>query len=83
MRDWLVTLRAGRSQSKVAKEIGIAQSTYASIETGYRTPSVETAKKIADVLGFPWTRFFENVEEAVNREPAAGPGVGEGVRAWK
>ncbi len=75
MRDWLVTLRAGRSQSKVAKEIGIAQSTYASIETGYRTPSVETAKKIADVLGFPWTRFFENVEETDNKEPPAGPGV--------
>lgn len=75
LRDWLVTLRAGRSQSKVAKEIGIAQSTYASIETGYRTPSVETAKKIADVLGFPWTRFFENVEETDNKEPPAGPGV--------
>lgn len=75
MRDWLVTLRAGRSQSKVAKEIGIAQSTYASIETGYRTPSVETAKKIADVLGFPWTRFFENVGETDNKEPPAGPGV--------
>ena len=75
MRDWLVTLRAGRSQSKVAKEIGIAQSTYASIETGYRTPSVATAKKIADVLGFPWTRFFENVEETDNKEPPAGPGV--------
>lgn len=75
MRDWLVTLRAGRSQSKVAKEIGIAQSTYASIETGYRTPSVETAKKIANVLGFPWTRFFENVEETDNKEPPAGPGV--------
>ena len=73
MRDWLVTLRAGRSQSKVAKEIGIAQSTYASIETGYRTPSVETAKKIADVLGFPWTRFFENVEQTDNKEPPAGP----------
>ena len=75
MRDWLVALRAGRSQSKVAKEIGIAQSTYASIETGYRTPSVETAKKIADVLGFPWTRFFENVEETDNKEPPAGPGA--------
>lgn len=37
--------------------------------------SVETAKKIADVLGFPWTRFFENVEETDNKEPPAGPGV--------
>ena len=75
MRDWLVALRAGRSQSKVAKEIGIAQSTYASIETGYRTPSVETAKKIADVLEFPWTRFFENVEAPDTNEPPTGPGV--------
>ena len=72
MRDWLVALRAGRSQSKVAKEIGIAQSTYASIETGYRTPSVETAKKIADVLGFPWTRFFETGEESDNKTPPHG-----------
>ena len=75
MRDWLIALRAGRSQSKVAKESGIAQSTYASIETGYRTPSVETAKKIADVLGFPWTQFFENVDDPDNKTPPAGPGA--------
>ena len=75
MRDWLIALRAGRSQSKVAKESGIAQSTYASIETGYRTPSVATAKKIADVLGFPWTQFFENVDDPDNKTPPAGPGA--------
>ena len=75
MRDWLIALRAGRSQSKVAKESGIAQSTYASIETGYRTPSVETAKKIADVLGFPWPQFFENVDDPDNKTPPAGPGA--------
>ena len=75
MRDWLVTLRAGRSQSKVAKEIGIAQSTYASIETGYRTPSVATATIIAAGLVFPWKRFLENVEEPDNKEPPAGPGA--------
>ena len=77
MRDWLIALRAGRSQSKVAKESGIAQSTYASIETGYRTPSVETAKKIADVLGFPWTQFFENVDDPDNKTPSAGPGAAD------
>lgn len=77
MREWLVELRAGRSQSKVAKEIGIAQSTYASIETGYRTPSVETAKKIADVLGFQWTQFFESEEEN-NKTPPAEPGAERG-----
>lgn len=51
MREWLAELRGGRAQSKVAKEIGIAQSTYASIETGYRTPSVDTAKKLQMCLG--------------------------------
>lgn len=77
MREWLAELRGGRAQSKVAKEIGIAQSTYASIETGYRTPSVDTAKKIADVLGFQWTRFFES-EEVSNKKPPAGPGAERG-----
>lgn len=75
MREWLVALRAGRSQSKIAKEIGIAQSTYASIETGYRTPSVETAKKIASVLGFRWTKFFESTPEPDMKDPPARPGA--------
>ena len=75
LRDWLVALRAGRSQSKVAREIGIAQSTYASIETGYRTPSVETAKRIADVLGFQWTQFFEALPDSDKQNPPAGPGA--------
>lgn len=60
MLDWLVAIRGDRSQYKVAEEIGIAQSSYASIETGARRPSVEMAKKIATVLGFEWTRFFES-----------------------
>ena len=52
MRDWLVEIRGTRSQYKVAKEIGIAQSTYASIETGSRRPSVDMAKRIAEKMGF-------------------------------
>ena len=59
MLDWLVELRGQRSQQKVADEIGIAQSSYASIEVGSRRPSVDMAKRIAAVLGFKWTRFFE------------------------
>ena len=66
MRDWLVTLRKhqGLSQYEVANRCGISQSYYASIETGSRgNPlSVETAKKIANVLGFDWTRFYEDEE---------------------
>ena len=61
MRTWLVGLRGNQSQDKLAKKIGVAQSTYAAIETGNRNPSVETAKKIASVMGFDWTRFFDEV----------------------
>lgn len=60
MREWLVTLRGKQSQQELAGKIGMSQSGYALIETGDRRPSVQTAKKIASVLGFDWTRFFEN-----------------------
>ena len=63
MLEWLNEIRGERSQYKVAEEIGIPQSTYASIEVGSRKPSVAMAKRIASVLGFPWTRFFEDAEE--------------------
>ncbi|MBO6382888.1 XRE family transcriptional regulator, partial [Enterococcus faecalis] len=33
--------------------------TYASIEQGRRRPSVESAMRIASILGFDWTLFFE------------------------
>lgn len=63
MLDWLVKLRGSRSQYKMASEIGIAQSTYASIEVGSRRPSVDTAKRMGTVMGFEWTRFFEDSGE--------------------
>lgn len=60
--DWLKTIRGDKSQYQVAREIGIAQSTYASIECGARKPSVGMAKRIAGVMGFAWTSFFEEEE---------------------
>ena len=60
-RTWLADIRGEKSQYAVAAEIGIPQSTYASIECGARRPCVETAKKIAAVMGFDWTRFYEEV----------------------
>ena len=62
MLVWLVDARGKRSQQSVADAAGIAQSTYASIETENRKPSVATAKAIASVLGFDWTKFYR--EEA-------------------
>ena len=64
MLNWLAEIRGERSQCKIAEEIGIAQSTYASIEVGSRQPSVQMAKRIAKALGFDWTRFFEDTDES-------------------
>lgn len=61
MRDWLVAIRKekGVSQKYVAENVHIAQPSYCTIESGRTCPSVGTAKAIAAVLGFDWTRFYE------------------------
>ncbi len=65
-RQWLADLRIsqGKTQQEIAREVGTSQGGYANIESGLREPSVEFAKRIATVLGFDWTRFFENQEKA-------------------
>ncbi len=65
-RVWLANLRAstGKMQKDVADSAGISQPAYSSIEAGTKNPTVETAKRIAAVLGFDWTMFFE--------EPSSG-----------
>lgn len=59
--QWLRDLRteAGMTQDEVAAKACISRGSYANIENGERRPSVEVAKRIAAVLGFEWTRFFE------------------------
>lgn len=61
-REWLVKVREekGLSQAAVAKQSGIVQQSYQQIESGKYGPKIETAKRIAAVLGFRWTRFFED-----------------------
>lgn len=49
----------GMTQEKLANEIGKTRTLITSIESGDSKPSVATAKKIAEVLGFDWTNFFE------------------------
>ncbi|WP_416144949.1 helix-turn-helix transcriptional regulator [Planococcus koreensis] len=62
MREWLKNKRieAGFTQEQVAKKAGIARTTYAMIEQGERDPSVAVAAKVANVLKFKWTLFFES-----------------------
>ena len=61
MQNWLSAKREekGMSQAAVSRAVGIKQPSYCCIENGKRRPSVDTAKKIAAVLGFDWTRFFD------------------------
>ena len=65
MRRWLKELRARSSnmtQKELAARVGISRTMITEIENGNANPSVEVAKRIAAVLGFPWTRFFEEDE---------------------
>ena len=79
MRVWLKDIRtaAGYSTYKTAELAGISQSYYASIEAGARgNPlNVDVAKKIAEALGFDWTRFYEDTGKDTEQKG--------GVRKWK
>ncbi len=57
----LEVLRAnkGLTQEDIAKATGISRPAYCNIENGIRRPSSEVAQKIAEILEFEWTRFFE------------------------
>jgi len=57
--------QAGLTMKQAAMQAGISESHFCLIENGARRPSVETAKKIASVLGFDWRMFFPD-------EPRAG-----------
>lgn len=58
---WLKELRkaAGLSQYQIADKLGMSQSGYSGYEDGKRRIFPDTAKKIAAVLNFEWTRFYE------------------------
>ncbi len=62
--EWLVKIRLekGYTQEALALIIRCSQSALANIETGKRMPSVKLAKKIAVILGFHWSMFYEQGE---------------------
>ena len=61
MRNWLRNKRLEKqlTQAQLAKMVGADATMISKIEVGDRRPSVELAKKIAEALGFDWTRFYE------------------------
>lgn len=50
------------TQKQLADLVGVDRTTISKIENGIR-PSPVTAKKIAAVLGFDWTLFFQDEKE--------------------
>ena len=64
MRGWLIEARIKKelSQDQVATKCGISRQYYNFIERGARGCPPKTAKKIAEILGFPWQKFYEEEE---------------------
>lgn len=50
------------TQMQLAKKCGCDRTMIGKIESGEVNPSVKLAKTIADVLGFDWTLFYEDVK---------------------
>ncbi|MGB9860065.1 MAG: helix-turn-helix transcriptional regulator [Moorellaceae bacterium] len=53
-------LRAGLTQSEVARRVGLTRVSYTNIERGYKNPSVLTALRIARLLGKPVEELFDD-----------------------
>ena len=63
MRHWLKELRKesrDMTQKELAEKVGISRTMITEVENGNANPSVKVAKRIAAVLGFDWTRFYED-----------------------
>ena len=60
------------TQQEVANAANVDVTMISKIELGELRPSVEVAKKIASVLEFPWTRFFEDEDEITKTGTARG-----------
>lgn len=54
----------GLTMREVAVGCGMNTSSYCDIERGRRSTKPDKAKKIAAVLGFDWTEFYEDPEPA-------------------
>lgn len=62
MRDWLRSARQAKGLSviSIATKVGVSRQFYSMVERGERRPSPEKSKKIAAVLDFEWTKFYED-----------------------
>ncbi len=60
-RHWLIQARhdSGKTFEQLSQELGITKQAIYYYESGERTPNPKLAKKIAKVLNFDWTKFYE------------------------
>jgi len=49
----------GMTMKKLGELTGLSESYISLLENMERRPSVDAAKRIAEILEFPWFRFFE------------------------
>ena len=66
LRNWLKELRVSKNltQENLANLIGISRTMITEIENGNASPSIQSAKKIAYILGFSWIKFFDDGQVA-------------------
>lgn len=57
-------IEKGLSQKDLAAATGVKNGTMCAYEKGIRRPKPAVAKKIAALLGFDWTEFYEDPEPA-------------------
>ncbi len=61
-----VRLERGMTQNELAEHTGVCRQNISNIECGLTKPSINTAKKIAKVLGVSWEDFFSDEEVIIN-----------------
>lgn len=61
------------TQRQVADAVGLKPGSYCDIENGKKGTKPATAQKIAAVLGFEWTEFYEENPHG-ETEDSAAPG---------
>lgn len=57
-----IRLNRNLTQLQLSELCGCDRTTIVKIERGENKPSIKLAKTIADVLGFDWTLFFEDIQ---------------------
>lgn len=46
------------TQGELAEKVGVSRQAISHVECAITRPTVENAKKLAEILGFHWTEFY-------------------------